>query len=66
MFALPGLVGYSLPIIYIINQFQNLIQSYKKKWKHNKIVKNEFLAVEDISSRDVGKVRYDMFVKNVN
>jgi hypothetical protein len=34
----------------MINQFQNLIHSYKEKWKHNKIVKNEFLAVEDISA----------------
>jgi hypothetical protein len=33
---------------------------------YNKIVKNEFLAVEDISSRDDGKVRYDMFVKAYN
>ncbi|HET7391670.1 MAG TPA: hypothetical protein VFJ51_12680, partial [Nitrososphaeraceae archaeon] len=29
-------------------------------------VKNEFLAVEDISSRDDGKLRYDMFVKAYN
>src|SRR5215468_375105 len=32
----------------------------------NKIVKNEFLAVEDISSRDDGKIRYNMFVKAYN
>jgi hypothetical protein len=30
---------------------------------YNKIVKNEFLAVEDISSIDDGKLRYEMFVK---
>ena len=33
---------------------------------YNKIVKNEFLAVEDISSIDDGKLRYDMFVKAYN
>jgi hypothetical protein len=33
---------------------------------YNKIVKNEFLAVEDISSIDDGKPRYDMFVKAYN
>ncbi len=33
---------------------------------YNKIVKNEFLAVEDISSIDEGKLRYDMFVKASN
>src|SRR5215471_16525793 len=32
----------------------------------NKIVKNEFLAVEDISSIDDGKLRYEMFVKAYN
>jgi len=30
------------------------------------IVKNEFLAVEDISSTNDGKLRYDMFVKAYN
>ncbi|MGA8084529.1 MAG: integrase core domain-containing protein, partial [Candidatus Nitrosopolaris sp.] len=30
---------------------------------NNKIVKNEFLAVEDISSIDDGELRYEMFVK---
>ena len=33
---------------------------------YNKIVKNEFLAVEDISSINDGKLRYDMFVKAYN
>jgi hypothetical protein len=33
---------------------------------YNKIVKNEFLAVEQISNIDEGKVRYDMFVKEYN
>ncbi|MGC2681383.1 MAG: hypothetical protein WA323_05895, partial [Candidatus Nitrosopolaris sp.] len=32
----------------------------------NKIVKNEFISVEDISSIDEGKLRYDMFVKAYN
>ena len=33
---------------------------------YNKIVKNEFLAVEDIPNIDDGKLRYDMFVKAYN
>ena len=33
---------------------------------YDKIVKNEFLAVEDISSIDDGKLRYEMFVKAYN
>jgi hypothetical protein len=33
---------------------------------YNKIVKNEFLAVEDIPNIDDGKLRYDMFVKTYN
>ena len=33
---------------------------------YNKIVKNEFLSVEDISSIEDGKLRYDMFVKAYN
>lgn len=33
---------------------------------YNKIVKNEFLALEDISNIDDGKLRYDMFVKAYN
>jgi hypothetical protein len=33
---------------------------------YNKIVKNEFLAVEDISNIDDGKLRYEMFVKAYN
>ncbi|MFZ0326033.1 MAG: DDE-type integrase/transposase/recombinase [Nitrososphaeraceae archaeon] len=32
----------------------------------NKVVKNEFLAVEDIPNKDDGKQRYDMFVKAYN
>ncbi|HYA83688.1 MAG TPA: hypothetical protein VEH06_09615 [Candidatus Bathyarchaeia archaeon] len=31
-----------------------------------KIVKNEFLAVEDISNINDGKLRYEMFVKGYN
>jgi hypothetical protein len=33
---------------------------------YNKIVKNEFLAVEDISNINDGKLRYEMFVKAYN
>jgi putative transposase len=41
-------------------QLQGKIEAY------NKIVKNEFLAVEDIPNIDDGKPRYDMFVKAYN
>lgn len=41
-------------------QLQGKIEAY------NKIVKNEFLAVEDIPTIDDGKLRYDMFVKTYN
>lgn len=41
-------------------QLQGKIEAY------NKIVKNEFLAVEDIPDIDDGKLRYDMFVKAYN
>jgi len=37
-------------------QLQGKIEAY------NKIVKNEFLAVEDIPNIDDGKLRYDMFI----
>jgi putative transposase len=33
---------------------------------HNKIVKNEFISVENISSTDDGKMKYNMFVKTYN
>ena len=33
---------------------------------YNKIVKNEFLAVEDISNINDGKLRYEMFAKAYN
>ncbi|MGB8934252.1 MAG: DDE-type integrase/transposase/recombinase, partial [Candidatus Nitrosopolaris sp.] len=45
------------PIPNSYSQLQGKVEAY------NKIVKNEFLAVEQISSIDEGKVRYDMFVK---
>ena len=48
------------PIPNSYPQLQGKVEAY------NKIVKNEFLAVEDISSRDDGKLRYDMFVKAYN
>jgi transposase InsO family protein len=41
-------------------QLQGKIEAY------NKIVKNEFLTLEDIPSIDDGKLRYDMFVKAYN
>jgi transposase InsO family protein len=41
-------------------QLQGKIEAY------NKIVKNEFLAVEGIPNIDDGKLRYDMFVKAYN
>ena len=41
-------------------QLQGKIEAY------NKIVKNEFLALEDISSIDDGRRRYDMFVRAYN
>ena len=41
-------------------QLQGKIEAY------NKIVKNEFLAVEDIPNIDDGKLRYDIFVKAYN
>ncbi|MFZ0648554.1 MAG: integrase core domain-containing protein, partial [Nitrososphaeraceae archaeon] len=41
-------------------QLQGKIEAY------NKIVKNEFLALEDIPDKEDGKLRYDMFVKAYN
>ena len=41
-------------------QMQGKIEAY------NKIVKNEFLALEDIPNIEEGKIRYDMFVKAYN
>jgi putative transposase len=48
------------PIPKSYPQLQGKIEAY------NKIVKNEFLALEEISSVDDGKLRYDMFVKAYN
>jgi putative transposase len=48
----------SIPARY--PQLQGKIEAY------NKIVKNEFLAVENISSVEEGKRRYSMFVKAYN
>ncbi|MGB8937145.1 MAG: integrase core domain-containing protein, partial [Candidatus Nitrosopolaris sp.] len=48
------------PIPKSYPQLQGKVEAY------NKIVKNEFLAVEDISSIDDGKLRYDMFVEAYN
>jgi Integrase core domain len=54
-------------IISRINEFQILIQSCKGKIEaYNEVVKNEFLALEGMSSIDDGKLRYDMFVKAYN
>ena len=41
-------------------------QIQEKVETDNKIVKNEFLAVEGIPNIDDGKQRYDMFVKAYN
>lgn len=41
-------------------QLQGKIEAY------NKIVKNEFLKIEDIASIDDGKLKYNMFVKAYN
>ena len=48
----------SIPARY--PQLQGKIEAY------NKIVKNEFLAVENISDVEEGKRRYSMFVKSYN
>lgn len=48
------------PIPNSYPQLQGKVEAY------NKIVKNEFLSVEEISSIDDGKLRYDMFVKAYN
>ena len=48
------------PIPKSYPQLQGKVEAY------NKIVKNEFLAVEDISSINDGKLRYEMFVKAYN
>ena len=48
------------PIPNSYPQLQGKIGAY------DKIVKNEFISVEDISNRDEGKLRYDRFVKAYN
>jgi putative transposase len=48
------------PIPNSYPQLQGKVEAY------NKIVKNEFLKIEDIASADDGKVRYEMFVKAYN
>jgi transposase InsO family protein len=48
------------PIPKSYPQLQGKIEAY------NKIVKNEFISVEVISSIDEGKQRYDMFVMAYN
>ena len=48
------------PIPNYYPQLQGKVEVY------NKIVKNEFISVEDISSIHEGKLRYDMFVKAYN
>src|ERR1044071_9153788 len=49
-----------------ISRFRISIPTPRKVEAYNKIVKNEFISVEDISSKDEGKLRYDMFVKAYN
>ncbi len=48
------------PIPNSYPQLQGKVEAY------NKIVKNEFLLVEDIPNVDDGKIRYDMFVRAYN
>jgi transposase InsO family protein len=48
------------PIPKSYPQLQGKVEAYSK------IVKNEFLAIEDIPRMDDGKLRYDMFVKAYN
>ena len=48
------------PIPKSYPQLQGKVEAY------NKIVKNEFLAVEDISSIEDGNIKYDLFVKAYN
>jgi Integrase core domain len=48
------------PIPNSYPQLQGKVEAY------NKIVKNEFLAIEYIPSINDGKLRYDMFVKAYN
>jgi putative transposase len=48
------------PIPNSYPQLQGKVEAY------NKIVKNEFISVEHISSIDEWKLRYDMFVKAYN
>jgi putative transposase len=48
------------PIPKSYPQLQGKVEAY------NKIVKNEFLAIEDISNINDGKLRYEMFVKAYN
>src|SRR5215211_2813878 len=50
----------SIPARYPQLQLQGKIEAY------NKIVKNEFLAVENISNVEEGKKLYSMFVKAYN
>lgn len=53
--------------MYTIRKHTQIPNSYPelqgKGEAYNKIIKNEFLAVEGISNKDDGKIRYDMFVK---
>ena len=54
-------------VVSRINQYQTLIPQLQGKIEaYYKIVKNEFLALEDIQNIDDGKLRYDMFVKAYN
>jgi putative transposase len=48
------------PIPNFYPQLQGKIEAY------NKIIRNEFISVENISSIDDGKIRYDTFVKAYN
>jgi Integrase core domain len=58
---------FLIVIISRVNQFQISIHRFSGKVEaYNKIVKNEFLKIEDIASINDRKVRYGMFVKAYN
>jgi hypothetical protein len=66
LWVLFSLLRTKIIFLYISAGIKSYPQLQGKVEAYNKIVKNEFLAVEDISSRDDGKVRYDLFVKAYN
>ena len=53
-------------IISRISEYQIAIALQGKVEAYNKIVKNEFIAIEDMPNINDGKLRYDIFVKTYN